>query len=404
MSHYFYKLGHIPSLALNEFILTSNASISQIKASNKYLFLEGTLDQLVDINLLGSFIFSGSILYQAQKTDLEEQNYSLQKWFLDHLENYLRDYPTKELGIAITKPINDKILFKICKNSGVKKLTIVDNQKLNFGYWKKTKNWLFCDIENDRIFIGQLTSYFNQEKWAKLDTQLQGDMKRGLINLKLARSLNNLTKEKIIWDPFCGVGRNSVASHDNKDGFYLSDHEYDITEKAILANIKMTLELDKKILGKGQLDANNLDLIKLAQTNLNSEDQDLDNLKQSLSIVTEGYLGTNIGTKLSDRMIKTQYYNLQKLWTNLFISIKNNNLDNINEVVFCLPFYLYNTKLSNLCLKEVRSWLQKSNYKLQQFYELDRSKVDFLLYKREKTFVGHAIFKAVKKANNEITK
>lgn len=371
---YFYRLGHVPALGVQEFLTLTRQNSNQIEFDEQYL----TSDVELNVNKTGSLVIGGQILQSVQK----DSNIG-QKWFLDRLESYLRENPVRKLGIAVPKSLNQKVLYSIAKKAGVKQLTIVQDYP-NYGYYKKVKNWLLCFGFGDKLIFGKLNSYFDQEYWAKLDSDLPaGDMKRGLINLKLARTLNNLTDCLNIWDPFCGSGRNLISCYDLKERFICSDIDK-ICQSEVASNFEF---LENRV--------DNLKLQLLDNFTVAAEKVELNekitNLfeKQNLplSVVTEGYLGSNTGQKHSTQEITREYSELERIW--LGFADKVHEYGFVGEMIICIPFYKNNTELSTQRINNLASKIESMDWHLRRFFNME----PFVVYSRPDSIVGHAVLR-----------
>jgi hypothetical protein len=364
---YIYKLGHCVPLCAEEFLVLTQSKPDEILVSGGYLFS----NKLLDVNLSGGLIFGGEILEQLP---FKSENKLV---VLDKIENILKkasvvgENEYKKTGFSLDFPFDLTKLLKITKKYGVKNSVLLCEKTPNIGNYKSMKTWLVQIKLDNQTIIFKIQSYFNQEKWAKLDGSLpKGDMKRGIINLKLARSLNNLTTNPIIWDPFCGSGRNMAASYDVKEKFYLSDNADICVEIEVPVNYDFLCKLENK---KAVLEKVFL-----------SSAEEFNNpvpTSEKFAIVTEGWLGTNLhGNKVSIELLKKDFQILAKAWRTIIY--KAHQSGQVTDIVFCLPYHINWQSESDDFLNQVSSWLQNTDYKLQ---------FPPVIYSREKSNVGHAV-------------
>lgn len=408
---YFYKQGHNQQLSQTEFEFLTDSKIEQ--KNNDWFFS----DKYLPANRTGSVVYVGEIIESFAKD-------SGDKIVLDRIESEIKkiseigeielEYPEfKDVNIAkiytqdatemeipqfdkedverglISRKINigaKKIGFvvpenlqqassKVAKINGFKKISFGSfSRGVNFGNWKRTSNWLITFKYNDQLVLGRILSFANQEFWSDIDNKLPHlDMKRGVINLKLARTLMNLTSSKNVLDPFAGQGRVLVAGMDIKSNILASD--LDNMEKDIAENLEKASKLwyNNHLILNTRVNKSNL-------LKINSED--------SLSVVTEGYLGTNFRKYPSDQEMKDEWDKQFKLWKKVLSSAENNK---VKELVFCLPFYktAKGVFTPDELLKKLAS---VSEYK---FVKLGKQN-HFILYSRADTITGHLVVKMIK--------
>jgi tRNA G10 N-methylase Trm11 len=393
---YFYKLGHQPELALKEFEFRTN---SKATFYNPDWLLD---DQKIEVNQFGSLIFAGKILAEF---DLENQNKLLKNLNSDLkliLERFTetQEIPLKKIGLAtyfkekeenlIRKKFYgflSKKIFAGIKTAGVKKINALENGKLpSFGNFSNTKYWLIFFNVGKKMFLGFIEDCYDQEFWAKLDSELPSkEMKKGLINLKLARTLLGFTNQKIIWDPFCGQNRNLIAGLDQKEEFWGSDIDPDC-----LVGAKQNFEFAQEFFTKKFFSLENIKLATLK----NLQPLKANNLSKvklvskidfsKVAIVTEGYLGKNFAFLPDNNMIIDEFKIINKLWQEV---LSEAGKLQIPEIIFCIPFYqlpkekVYPNFWSNLN--------QKSDY---EFVDLGINS-KFLTYARKDSITGHFILK-----------
>lgn len=368
MNQYIYKLGHCEELAVAEF----SSLCKKAKINIKYGWLIS--DTEINVNISGGLVYSGDIVDQITIDENTKEN----------LFNSLYEYITanvadlKKLGISISKEYAKDVL-PLAKKAGSKKINVLMDKKPNYGNWKGLKNWILVEKIDNRLLVIKLTSYSDQQFWTQLDSFLpNSDMKRGIINLKLARSLLNLTDNKKVYDPLCGLGRLAVAGIDIKDSFVLSD-----LDDSCLQDCEKNVEYAKSFWSRKKDFKGDVKYVTFAQ-----DARMLDEVPQDLSrcsIVTEGYLGYRFSTSPSRQEIERELEIQQKMWRDILNSCKEKN---IKEVVFCLPYY--QKKGANTLPEFIDELAEEIGYKLVRF-----SGETHILYSREKTNVGHYIVKAI---------
>ena len=330
-----YKIGHNLELSINEFdSLTKDLDFTN---NNNYIFSNHDLD----INTTGSIVFK-AIIHRGYPETLP-----------------------KKIGF-VSKGSKGYIMNKL-KALGAKKINLTD-QLPNIGQIKYVKNW-FIDYGKE---VFEIVQYYDQELWSKIDMNLPSkDMKRGIINLKLARSMNNLTDYKKIYDPFAGLGRNAIASFDSDKHFILSDNDQ-TTEELMNKNIAYIKKYENCNFNVEKI------FIRDAQY-INSE------FEEDFAIVTEGYLTDSANAILYQNQIEKRMYEIKDFWLE---TLKNwSRLENLKEVVLTLPFFI--TK------EEDFFWdIEKD---LPEAWSLAVFKnSNYIFYKRKETRIGHMIIKLIK--------
>ena len=370
MYQFIYKLGHCQELAIAEFV--------SLYPKAKYIATSGWLytDSALNANITGSLVYGGDIVDElAVTSETKEQ-------LFDILESYISTNveDLKKLGISIPK-LYAKDVLPLAKKAGSKKINVLIDKKPNYGNWKGLKNWILIDQIGKKLTIIKLTSYSDQQFWTQIDSFLpHNDMKRGIINLKLARSLLNLTQSSKIYDPLCGLGRLAVAGIDRKDSYVLSD-----MDETCLADCEKNIEYAKSFWSRKKQYDGDTKYVVFAQ-----DARALDEVPQDLSrctVVTEGYLGYRFSNSPSRQEIEREFEIQEKMWTDILQSCHNKG---IKEIIFCLPFY--QKKDENTLPEFIDELVDKIGYRLQKFE--DQS---YILYSREKTNVGHYIVKAILK-------
>ncbi len=425
MQKYFYKLGHIPSLGVWEFFeLQGQAEVSNTrdqifdlqkkpqsarqenplsgsglhfdkdfdsKLNTKKVGFETKeaefndhfllSDRYLDVNKTGSLVFSG-INICSYPISRESGNKDFWQTKLDFdLAKTFSEVP-KKLGVATTKDFKIKEIVDLFKKLGVKKVNALKPGKFpNFGNFRNTPNWVIFYKLKGQVYFAKILDYYNQGFWSELDLNLpKNDMRRGIINLKLARSLNNLTNKKIIWDPFCGVGRNAISSLDRKDRFLLSDIDLEGIKDA---KINLDLAREKYFQNSVSIDFETKDATKVEQFNFLTRVN-----PQDLAIVTEGTLGTNFGSFPGFQTINLEWAKVFSLWKKIITKAEKIG---ISEIIFCLPFYQYQNKKIMPEKSQTMSLIAGTNYCFVSF----GSRLG-VAYIRESSITGHYILKLTK--------
>ena len=435
MSKYFYKLGFNPAFGQSEFNFLSTQKTSE--TDFKWLFS----NELIDVNQTGSLVFAGEIFIRFPKSELKENFSNVFQdisRFLTSVNSENNEY--KKVGFSLSGNIfqknADKKFLEVLKSSGSKKVNLLPTGLLpNFGNFKNTNKWLILVETDTELFFGRVVNFANQEFWSNLDLDLpKRDMKRGIMNLKLARSLMNFSSSKNVWDPFCGQGRTILSGLDFKENLWASD----IDSKCLLECDK-NLEFARGYFERRRLGNKNEKLEPVAAitlspfvnnnnsaqtavsplTNENNElgstqivqnpqqqtiapilsqyhspafELDAQNLDlaglhfKNLAIVTEGFLGYNFTNSADTAKMSLEWGKLEILWK--AILAKASSLE-IPEIVFCLPFYQMGAK--KFLPEFYQSLTSGTKY---QFHKLDQ-KEDYLLYSRTQSFVGHFVLKVV---------
>jgi tRNA G10 N-methylase Trm11 len=385
-NNFFYRLGHCKDLSTSEYRFLSGDKDYKLAGD----FLLGNTD--LNVNSTGSLVFGGKILFSLPKNEDGGLNViNLKTKLKASLEEIKKD--EKKLGIAVFTRFKD-LCFESVKKTGFKKINLLPNpQKLNFGHSKKTKKWIYSFDYKDEVVFGLITSFSNQEFWTDLDTNLpHGDMSRGIINLKLGRSLLNLTNKKKIWDPLAGQGRILVSGLDLKTEFWASDID-EICIPDIKENFSFGVNYWNEKGRHLKLENQNLASLVSAFDGDVTQKETLKKLgktiqDENLAIVTEGYLGQNFKSRPSLDEIKNEIKKVSEMWIKSFYLIQEKT--KIEEVVFCLPFYRYKREL--IIWNEVESQLLNLGFELTDF----NSGQKMIFYSRKDSFVGHLILKAVR--------
>ncbi len=329
-----YKLGHNKDLSLNEFIAISNDKDYAINDS--YIFSNTE----IDVNYSGSLIFK-SIIHKG--------------------------YPNLPKKIGFVTSLNKKMIIDKLKALGAKKILL--SEKLpNIGQFKYVKNW-FVDYGE---YLLEITEFFDQELWSKLDMGLPSkDMKRGIINLKLARSMNNFTSYRNIHDPFAGLGRNAFASYDHEKVFILSDidekceKEIDLNLSYVQKNLHLTAKIQKVYTS---------DALKI-QNEFGSD----------FAIVTEGYLTDAANAELYINQAEKRVWEIRDFW--LPILERWSMIEGLKEVILTLPVFIIG--------KDEKIWDIKRDLK-KTFTHVPFINSDYIIYKRKNSRIGHMVVKLTK--------
>jgi hypothetical protein len=331
-----YKLGHVKELSINEFYYLSGDK--DYKIVDDFIITNSD----VDIDETGSLVFKAIIL---------DDIYEL----------------PKKIGYYCPIKQDKKTLLNELKSKGAKKILISDTMP-NIGQFKYVKNWIL-DLDK---FILQIVQYANQDFWGDIDMSLpEKDMKKGIINLKLARSMLNFTSYKNVCDPFAGFGRNAIAGWDKHMTFCLSDND-PVTENYMINNINYITKVygnDSKVLNIKIEDANDMK----------------DNFNEAFAVVTEGDLSESANTYLTTVEIKNRISEIKNFW--LEILDNWSHLGNLKDIVLTLPFYI--NKEEKL-FWDIKKDLNK-NYTHQPFVNSD-----YIFYSRKDTRIGHMIVKLTK--------
>jgi tRNA G10 N-methylase Trm11 len=364
---YIYRLGHQPEFGANEFKFLTGFDPEFY--NHNYLFS----NQDLAVNKTGALVFKAEIITTTSRDQVNFKNF-----LTDNLKKAFELFPAKKIGIALpNSELNEKQIILMAKTIGYKKINLLSpGKEPTIGNFINTANWLIAlELENNWV-LARVTEFSNQEFWSLLDQQLPiTDMKRGVINLKLARTLMNFTDSKKIWDPFCGVGRNLIAGIDLKKEFIASDISPECLPEAI-KNYNFSLDFYPNNQDQAKLK----DIFEADITTLNSDNTGLFN---DFSISTEGYLGHNFTNKPTFKEMQQELKKITSLWQ---LALKNFETLKITEIVTCLPFYYYQKEYVKL---DLESLLTDTKYKYQLFINSKKS----LFYRRKDSFVGHQVIK-----------
>ncbi len=407
---HFYKLGHQTAVGLAE---TQSLNLNVGFTSGDWLFS----NEKINLEKSGSLVFAGEIekLWSENYRLMEDEFYPLLE---ETIGNFVKQHGTKSAGLVVPHKWQKKSLM-VAKKAGLKKVNVLAIPTTpNYGHWKQAKVWWMLVQEKGIIWLARIDQMANQEFWSDLDMKLpKGDMARGIINMKFARTLLNFTEKKLIWDPFAGHGRVILAGLDLKERFYASDineeklnleiienynfattmYNQEFLRKARIAHAKLHKDepFDEKTetpeLGSLEkvfrLDANYISSILDKKSLTYEPELSAENFKD-MAIVTEGYLGFNFkGAPLPIQM-KTEWESIAKIWSNLLIGAGKLG---IAEIICCVPFYQVEGK--KLLPQFLSNLDGLGGYKLLSFNE--NSSRPGLEYARPQANVGHLVLKFV---------
>jgi hypothetical protein len=332
-----YKIGHNPELSINEYIALTGDTKFKIKG----FLLYSNSD--IDITQAGSLVFKALVTTN------------------------LVDLP-KKIGYVTVAPVKSHpMIIKQLKAQGAKKI-LISNKEPNIGQFKYVGNW-FMEVEDHYL---QIVQNSDQEYWNRLDMDLPAkDMKKGIINIKLARSMLNLTKYTNICDPFAGLGRNAAAGWNEGKKFVLSD-----LDPACKIHIDENIKFLNQYYGKQS------EVLK--NETLNAKDI-VDNFGEEFAIVTEGHLTEAANYVLSYNEAESRVAEVKELWMEVLTNWSK--IDNLRDIVFTLPFYI--TRSKDIYWDIVHD-LPKELTLVPFFND------DYIFYKRPNTRIGHMIVRLTK--------
>lgn len=332
-----YKIGHNPELSINEYIALTDDTKFKIKG----FLLYSNSD--LDITQAGSLVFKA--LVTTNLTDLP-----------------------KKIGYVTTAPVKSHpMIIKQLKAQGAKKI-LISNKEPNIGQFKYVANW-FMEVEDHYL---QIVQNSDQEYWNRLDMDLPAkDMKKGIINIKLARSMLNMTKCTNICDPFAGLGRNAAAGWNEGKKFVLSD--LDPTCK---------IHIDENVRFLNQYYGKQSEVLK--NETLNAKDI-TDQFGEEFAIVTEGHLTEAANYVLSYNEAESRVDEVKELWTEVLTNWSK--IENLKDIILTLPYYI--TRSKDIYWDIVHDLPAGIN--LVPFYN-----DDYIFYKRPNTRIGHMIVRLSK--------
>jgi hypothetical protein len=396
---FFYRLGHQPNLSLSELQFKSKENFSQEQDQPKVAVLKSELA----IRDLGGSVYSGKVVGFFDTPDqLAQLIYDLN---LKH--------QFKKIGLSIFPKFKSKII-DFCHQIGIKKINLLLDVEPNFGHFQnhpwlivydlqqvtwtdQAKTFLdYSDMPKSQYCLCFSDDVTPQDTYIKLDSAPAGNMRRGRMNLKLAKILLSFSRQgEYVWDPFCGqVGlllvnaifgdKPSLGTDIDRAG--VKANKENLAWLQSLSATDVELKITHPVLHLERLDAT-----KLAHGALNSNIQGViqktePNFKfKSTVIVTEGTLGPTYAKTLPDVFVLRQNLaEISKIWSQVFAEATSLE---IQEIIFCLPFY--RTKEANIRVN--LDEIDFAGYELQTLLFQDKS----LDYHRNKSLVGHEIFKAV---------
>ena len=375
--NYLYRLGHEPNLGEAEFRF--------LKGSG-YLRLDSWLKSDYNCSIVdtGSLVFRAKILGSIpiyDKLSLTQIDSEIEQILTKHIT----EFPTKKAGFAVPKFL-DKTFLKLAKRAGVKKVNLLSSGSLpTIGNFEHTKKWFVIAVVGKDLEVTEVEEYSPQEFWSIMDEQMpERDMRRGIINLKLARTLLNFTKSKKIYDPFCGLGRNLIAGVDLKREFLMSD-----AEQICIPQAETNFEWARAYFANDK-NFGSQPLAKLVQSftqNAATYNPEIDPVVRNFVIVTEGTLGKNFNSVPNDEQVQKELQKMVTLWQRV---LETNGQYGTTEIVTCLPFY---PKFGNSGKINLDKLLFGSRYKIAPLLPNFQT----IEYSRSKTFVGHEVVKFVLK-------
>jgi tRNA G10 N-methylase Trm11 len=373
---YAYKLGHQKDLSILE-LKQFDKSENEYKMDDQWYLS----DSNIDIEALGGTVFKVKVVASFEKNESKD-------FIFDQLKKQIQifglDHNIKKTGLYTQIDFRNEFVIPELKSVGVKKVQILKKGTLpNFGHWKSTNNWFVIFYAGAKINLGYINQYTDQNNWSYLDSNMPfNDMRRGIINLKLGRTLVNFSTSKTLWDPFCGQSRLLMTAYDRERLFGSDKDQIVITES------KQNIEFGAKTRGPWQMSEslNNIslfqfDVYKDSVTKILKEYH----IDQEFCIVTEGYLGPRVNqTPNIETQTKTMDL-ISEIWNRFFKSLESTKC---TEIVFCLPIANDFDHQEQLDLYFDR--LNMSKFKLDQNFK------KALVYARPKTKIGHLILKVTK--------
>jgi hypothetical protein len=359
MTTYLYKLGHTPSISIAEFKAVTKEVVIEVKNS----FIVSTKDQ--DIQKMGSIVFRA---LQLKSSDFEGA--------LSEISKLTTNKKLSLCGIKAEKPE----IIRMSKQFGFKKIHITNDSTPSFGDFKRSKQ--IISYSSDVGFY-LITEFFNQEFWAKLDENLPSkDMKRGITNLKLARTMLNFTTVEYILDPFAGLARNPIAGLDLKKEFLYSDIDIQASTGA-----HENIDYANYFYGRYGTHINSTTAAKVNALDFKSaETVVLPMSEHTFAVVTEGWLGKNFSNAPTLDQAKGEFEKVMDAWKG---ALKNFERQDIHEIVLCLPFYPKLTIDKGWYVSEFKNLISSTKYHVLPF----DAENEVLYYSRKDTVTGHMIVK-----------
>jgi hypothetical protein len=369
---YIYRLGHCAELARAEL---SSLSVPLKYYSPRFAFSP----QKQDVNVTGSVVFRAQHLHSFPRgVTLDE--------LVAAVDTYLAAEPTKKIGICAPRLFHSP-LMSLAKKQGVKKINCIDKTEPNFGDYKQSKKWLFLYQYQEATHLGIIDQFANQEFWAELDMKMpHRDMKRGIVNLKLARSLYNLAGRPKKWyDPFVGQGRMITATRDGTEYFYGSDRD-----ETAISDAQENNDFSERFWHqKGRFITETPPAPLHCELFVHDVTSPIQAEVQVDSIVSEGYLGKTFAYTPHIGEIKYELHHLQELWKTALIQW---HTQKISSIVCCWPYYPKNMELG---ISDYENMIRKTIADSGCPYELSPllSGQYTIGYSREHSNTGHLIFK-----------
>jgi hypothetical protein len=327
--------------------------------------------KLLNVNETGSLVFGGDYIGLLKKKNASE--------FGTLLAGYLVRNPIKKIGICIPTELANGIIG-LAKRAGAKKVNIIHKPEPNFGDYKHTKNWITVFFSGGQWHVGAITTFSNQEYWAKLDMDMpHRDMKRGIINLKLARSIVNLAGGDRIWDPFCGQGRLMIAGLDRTKFILGSD-----IDQTILPDAIENIEQAKRIMFSNHHFLKLEGEMKTAQTvpffTHDASTIPAPDIEWSeYNVATEGYLGETFSKPPNLAAATTELEKIWKLWSGVLSSFSKIGTQ---RIVTCLPYY------PNISQFDEKYYQENINSICGKLFKLEQSPI---WYSRDTSNTGHLV-------------
>jgi hypothetical protein len=368
---YIGQIGHDQALAKAELYFNDeNNCIDQI--SSKF-FLSQTIDSFHD---KACVVYYGEVLKEYQENEKIL------------IEEALANYPIKgrRLNIFATNfKLKNPNLKELKNKLNIKGVNFWSMEGPNYGHLSAnaTNLVLIKGSKKKNIYIVDASYYSNQEFYKFTDEKLpHSDLKKGIINLKLAKTMLNLTKSSNIVDPFAGFGRFAFCQNQKSLNFNLSDSDQDC-KRFIEENISF-IENNSKFFNPN-IKISLLPFIEFEE--LSSKIDEL--IKEPFSIVTEGTLGKNFGKKVPVQAVLSEQREVFKIWSKSLKNIESQK-NKPKDIIFTLPFTNF-YPISKEQLEKFLTHLEKElkYYNFKTFF--DKTKVIF--YSRGNSFIGHGLVK-----------
>ncbi len=337
--------------------------------------------------------------------------------FKEYIETHLQKIAVSKINIALSvygSEIDRKNLASNIKNSMKKhgkniRYVGENNQNINAGSFKKNRlgkyktEYNIIKIDENEYF-GITIACQDVDAYARRDIAKIRDMEVGMMPPKLVQILLNIAthqdRNKIIYDPFCGLGTTLIES---VDAGFLDVYGSDLS-KEMVANTKKSVEKfveeekkwQAKIRDKGgnprydirklNFDAWQVDAQKISTSPLWQEKD-----SENVYIISEGFLG-EIVTKntFSEAKIQKIRNDLKVLYSNFFNELKCSDFK--GTIIMSFPFW----KKDRTCIyfREIYSIIRENGFEIQPIipekYEL-ATKENTLLYARKTHLVGREI-------------